>query len=65
MGRPPLPKGSAKATLLSVRFTAEERAAINAAAERAALTVSDWARRVLLDNAAEVSHVDRYGSSTG
>jgi len=52
-GRPPKPEGEAKASTFSVRLTTEERARIDAAAERAGLTPSEWARQVLLANAQE------------
>ena len=48
MGRPKLPKKLAKGSLLSVRFTAEERKALDAAAEREGLSLSQWARKTML-----------------
>jgi hypothetical protein len=48
MGRPPVPIGGAKSTLLSVRFTAGEREALDAAAAREGLQLSEWSRRKLL-----------------
>ena len=48
MGRPKLPKKLAKGSLLSVRFTAEERKALDAAAARAGLSLSQWARKTIL-----------------
>jgi hypothetical protein len=53
MGRPPLPKEAAKGSLLSVRFNAEERAAIDAAANKAELSVSAWVRKTVLERVAE------------
>jgi hypothetical protein len=47
-GRPPVPKKLAKGSLLSVRFSESERWALEAAAEREGLRLSEWARRVLL-----------------
>lgn len=49
IGRPPIPKKLHKASLLSVRFSAEERRAIERAAKEEGL--SAWARRVLLTEA--------------
>lgn len=51
MGRPPSPPGTAKASTFSVRLTADERAMVEDAAERAGVKASEWARRVLLDAA--------------
>jgi hypothetical protein len=47
-GRPPVPKKLAKGSLLSVRFSTEERRALEQAAERAGVKLSEWARRRLL-----------------
>jgi hypothetical protein len=47
-GRPPLPKGTAKKSLLSVRLTREERRAIDQAADEAGKPASEWARELLL-----------------
>lgn len=51
IGRPPVPKKLAKGALLSVRFSAEERKALERAAEREGLKLSEWARRALLASA--------------
>lgn len=48
MGRPPVPKKLAKGTLLSVRFSESERDALERAARREGLKLSEWARRLLL-----------------
>jgi len=48
IGRPKLPKKLAKGALLSVRFTAEERRVLDAAAERDGLSLSQWARKTML-----------------
>lgn len=48
MGRPPVPKDRAKSTLLSVRFSDGERAALDAAAVGDGLRLSEWVRRKLL-----------------
>jgi len=48
IGRPPVPKKLAKATLLSVRFSEGERSEIEKAAKRDGVGLSEWARRVLL-----------------
>jgi len=48
IGRPPVPKKLAKAALLSVRFAEGERAALERAAKRDGVGLSEWARRVLV-----------------
>jgi hypothetical protein len=48
IGRPPVPKKLAKASLLSVRFADGERRLIEEAAEREGVGLSEWARRNLL-----------------
>lgn len=50
-GRPPVPRKLAKGALLSVRFSEDERRALERAAEREGLRMSEWARRCLLDAA--------------
>lgn len=54
MGRPKLPKKLAKGALLSVRFTAEERRVLDAAADREGLSLSQWARKTMLAAASGV-----------
>jgi hypothetical protein len=44
MGRPLKPKGEAKAEVLTLRLTPAERKAAEAAAKRAGLPISEWAR---------------------
>ena len=46
-GRPPLPKGNAKAVTLRVRITPNERAAIEAAAKASSQKASEWIRSTL------------------
>jgi uncharacterized protein (DUF1778 family) len=46
-GRPPLPKGNAKAAMLRVRATPDEMKAIESAAKASKLTVSEWIRSKL------------------
>jgi hypothetical protein len=46
-GRPPLPEGNAKATMLRVRVTPDERVAFEAAAMAKNQTVSEWIRGTL------------------
>lgn len=53
IGRPPIPKEFHKASLLSVRFSADERHLLERAASGEGL--SAWARRVLLAEAAASS----------
>lgn len=49
-GRPRLPKGNAKAVMLRVRVTSDERLAIEDAAKASKQTASEWIR-ALLSNA--------------
>ncbi|MGH9746624.1 MAG: plasmid mobilization protein [Candidatus Acidiferrales bacterium] len=49
-GRPPLPKGHAKAGTLRVRVTPEELRAIESKAKSAKQTVSQWIRSTLNAN---------------
>jgi hypothetical protein len=51
IGRPPVPKKLAKASLLSVRFAEGERQQIERAAKRDGVGLSEWARRALLEAA--------------
>lgn len=46
-GRPPLPKGAAKAGMLRVRVTGEELRAIEARAKAEKQSVSEWIRSTL------------------
>jgi predicted HicB family RNase H-like nuclease len=46
-GRPPLPKGNAKAVMLRVRITLEERKAISSKAKTGNQSVSQWIRSTL------------------
>lgn len=64
-GRPRLPKGEAKGRVLSVRLTATERAAVDAAAAGVSQSPSDWARRVLVSRAAGISSGNATGASEG
>lgn len=47
-GAPRLPKGEAKGAVVSVRMTAEEHAAVVAAAGVAGVGLSEWARAALI-----------------
>jgi predicted HicB family RNase H-like nuclease len=47
VGRPKLPKGEAKGKIVPVRFNAEERKAIEAAAKAKKLSLSEWIRSTL------------------
>jgi hypothetical protein len=47
-GRPKVPKNKTLAPGISVRLTASERKAVDAAIARSGLTQSEWARKVLL-----------------
>ena len=44
VGRPALPKGHAKASMLRVRFSESDRKRVEAAAKASNQTVSDWIR---------------------
>jgi predicted HicB family RNase H-like nuclease len=46
-GRPPLPVGNAKATMLRVRVTPDERAALEAVAKAHNQSISEWIRSTL------------------
>jgi predicted HicB family RNase H-like nuclease len=46
-GRPPLPEGNAKAMMLRVRVTPDERTALEMAAKAHNQTVSEWIRTTL------------------
>ncbi len=46
-GRPPLPKGYAKAIMLRVRITPEDRKVIEAKAKTGNQSVSQWIRSTL------------------
>jgi uncharacterized protein (DUF1778 family) len=46
-GRPPLPAGSAKAEMLRIRVTPDERRAIDTAARSKKQSRSDWIRDTL------------------
>jgi uncharacterized protein (DUF1778 family) len=47
VGRPSLPKGEAKAVMLRVRLTPDERRAIETAARTGKQSVSEWIRSTL------------------
>jgi uncharacterized protein (DUF1778 family) len=50
-GRPAFEEGTARTLVFSIKLSAEERAAIDAAAERAGKPVTQWARETLLSAA--------------
>ena len=50
VGRPALPKGSAKAVMLRVRITPEESKAVEAAAKAKNQKVSEWIRSTINAN---------------
>jgi hypothetical protein len=51
MGRPTLPKGETKDTLIGARFTPDETRDVNAAVKRSGQVKSDWIRKALLSAA--------------
>ena len=50
LGRPPLPKGNAKAIMLRVRITPDEAKTVEAAARASRQTVSEWVRSTINAN---------------
>jgi hypothetical protein len=58
-GRPRLPNGMAKESVLALRVTAADRAAIDAAAERGGMPVTKWARKILLSSADSLLRIKR------
>lgn len=62
-GRPTVSAKLAKASLLSVRFSADERRTLERAAKREGLKLSAWARRALLVSAFEVQGGGGIGAS--
>jgi len=46
-GRPPLPRGQAKAEFMRIRVTPDERNAFEAAAKRKKQSASEWIRSTL------------------
>lgn len=48
MGRPKLPKGERKSGRIEIRVSGPEQAALESAAERAGLKLSEWLRDVAL-----------------
>ena len=47
VGRPKLPKGQAKGTIVPVRFSPEDRKRVEAAAKAKKQTISEWIRSTL------------------
>ena len=47
-GRPAFPNGKAKTGVFAIRLSEDERDAIDAAAARAGMPVTQWAREALL-----------------
>ena len=48
MGRPTLPKGETKDTLIGARFAPDETRVVNAAVKRSGRVKSEWIRKALL-----------------
>lgn len=46
-GRPKLPKGDAKSSIVPIRFNAEDRKKVEAIARASNLSVSEWIRSTL------------------
>jgi len=46
-GRPKLPEGTAKGTIVPVRFSPEDRKRVEAAAKAKRQTISEWIRSTL------------------
>jgi hypothetical protein len=55
MGRPRLPDGTARTEVFAIKLSAEERAQIDATAERAGKHVTQWARDALIRATLEVA----------
>lgn len=51
MGRPKLPKGTARAVLFAVKIAANEAEKIQTAIKKSGLTKPDWARNALIQAA--------------
>ena len=47
VGRPVLPKGEAKGSIVPVRFSSEDRKKVEAAAKAKGQTISQWIRSTL------------------
>jgi predicted HicB family RNase H-like nuclease len=47
LGRPKLPKGDAKSSIVPIRFSAEDRKRLEAAARASNQSVSEWIRGAL------------------
>ena len=54
MGRPKMPKGTAKAILFAFKIAANEAEKINIAIKRSGLSKPEWARKALIHAAHEV-----------
>ena len=52
MGRPPLPEGTVKTIVFTLRVSEAERDAFAAAAARIGKPVTQWAREALVESAA-------------
>jgi hypothetical protein len=61
IGRPRTPKKLAKGSLLSVRFSNDERRALERAATHAGVRLSEWARRALIDSARALATESEHG----
>jgi uncharacterized protein (DUF1778 family) len=48
MGRPPKPKAEKKAETLTLRLTVAERRAVDHAAKKSGMVVSEWARATIV-----------------
>lgn len=55
MGRPKLPKSERKSGRIEIRVSVQEQAAMESAAERAGLKLSEWLRDVALKAAHRAS----------
>jgi predicted HicB family RNase H-like nuclease len=52
MGRPPLPKKERRSVTFTIRLKLEERRSADRAAEKAGLSVTEWARLAVVEKAA-------------
>ena len=54
-GRPKLPKGESKASIITLRLQPAERRAADVAAKREGITLSEWIRLALMRAATQVT----------
>jgi len=50
-GRPRFPKGEAKAAIVNIRLTLDEKRELDETVQRLGLSLSEWARQILIEAA--------------